>query len=46
MVPTNFEIRGLEISVPLTQEEKGAGNGDQLPMANDLINCAYAMKPP
>ena len=42
-------INGLELSVPLpptSGEGRGAGDGIKLLMTNDLINHAYAMKPP
>ena len=45
----NLVIRGVELSVPPARppgrDERVAGDWVQSPMANDLINHAYLMKP-
>ena len=45
---TNLVIKGLELSVPPLTSRKGRGAKVSIlsPMANDLINHAYVMKPP
>ena len=54
-IGTKHEVRGLELSVyspphaPTIPDLWGAARGwrlNQLPMAHDLINHAYVMKPP
>lgn len=45
----NHLIRGLKLSVPPPHDLRGGKWGwrmNQLPIANDLINCAYVMKLP
>ena len=45
---TNLVIRELELSVSLSPQPPRRGEGwklNQLPLANDLINPAYVIKP-